>query len=399
MNMRQKLCYALMVCSAIMTAGTASADDTGFTFTPYVGLKVDTIYDSANMRTGDFAVSVMPQPATGATNEFTMTANQTRFGIDVKGPSAFGAETTGKVEVDFFNSANAYYFRTTPEMTHAYVKLNWADQKMNLIVGQTWDVFASVMPLTLNFGQLYTAGNIGYRRPQIRLTKDFGSDTSYLRIEAAVTRAVENNLGNENLTESASNDSSGSPGYQGRLSYTMNLLGDKPTTIGIAGSMSHPRNYSGITAGGPTNAGSYYTANQWHGSLDLTMPFMHGLILTGKAYRGADMSGLFGLGLSSNTLQTQELEDGGWARLSYNINDDLRVSAGYGVAEILDRGQAVAINGATGVVKNSSVFGIIDYMVSQRTKVGLEIDQWTSTFANNSYALANRYQLSWMYDY
>jgi hypothetical protein len=100
-----------------------------------------------------------------------MLAIQSRVGIKVSGPEAFGAKTTGVIETDFFAQANANI--NLVRMRHAYVTLNWGTTE--LMAGQYWNpLFTAVCyPGVASFN---TGAPIQpfARNPQLRLTQKLG---------------------------------------------------------------------------------------------------------------------------------------------------------------------------------------------------------------------------------
>jgi hypothetical protein len=107
---------------------------------------------------------------------FNILTIQTRLRLDVKGPDALGAKTSGAIEGEFFGHANGDIngFR----LRHAYVKLDWT--RSMLLVGQYWHpmFITSCYPGTVSF-------NTGVpflpfsRNPQIRYRYQAGAFNAY----------------------------------------------------------------------------------------------------------------------------------------------------------------------------------------------------------------------------
>ena len=112
-----------------------------------------------------------------ARSSFNIISIQSRLRVDIKGPDALGAKTSGAVEGEFFGHAEGEIneFR----LRHAYVKLDW--ENTQLLVGQYWHpMFVETsFPGTISF-------NTGVpfvpfsRNPQIRLTQKFGKVSAML---------------------------------------------------------------------------------------------------------------------------------------------------------------------------------------------------------------------------
>jgi hypothetical protein len=86
-----------------------------------------------------------------------------RIGLNVNGPSVFGAKTTGCLEADFAGKPEVYLFR----LRKAFLAFNW--EKTSLLVGQTWHPFGGgdIFPIlpSLNTGSPFRPFN---RSPQVR---------------------------------------------------------------------------------------------------------------------------------------------------------------------------------------------------------------------------------------
>ena len=108
---------------------------------------------------------------TNAVSNYNMVAFITRLRAKITGPEAFGAKTSGLVEMDFFgpNASAPYALR----LRHAFVKFEW--KSSNLLVGQYWHpIWATeCYPGTVSFST-GTPFNPFSRNPQIRFTKQFG---------------------------------------------------------------------------------------------------------------------------------------------------------------------------------------------------------------------------------
>ena len=88
--------------------------------------------------------------------------------IDYTGPSInqlAGARLSGKVEVDFQNGG--LESRQVIRIRHGFLKLDWKD--VSVLAGQTWDTVSPLFPTVNNDTLQWNAGNVGDRRPQLRL--------------------------------------------------------------------------------------------------------------------------------------------------------------------------------------------------------------------------------------
>lgn len=109
-------------------------------------------------------------------NQFKMLALSTRMGLKLNGPDAFGAKTSGQIEMDFYGVKDdvAHMIR----VRHAYFKLNWGKPK--LLFGQYWHmiIVPDCSPSVINFGGAAPYHPLN-RMPQVRLDLDFTDNLSW----------------------------------------------------------------------------------------------------------------------------------------------------------------------------------------------------------------------------
>ena len=137
----------------------------------YGYIKGDASYDSARSYPGNYILWVNSSTTNDDGKGFNLTANQTRFGVRINGPDDGNVKSSGLVEIDFYGSAPEN--KASPMMRHAYLNIEWPKDRFSILAGQTSDVISPLWPDTLNYTVMWDAGNIGYRRPQIRLTKSY----------------------------------------------------------------------------------------------------------------------------------------------------------------------------------------------------------------------------------
>ncbi len=119
-----------------------------------------------------------------AAPNFNMLGINSRLGGTITGPDAWGAKTSGLLEMEFFGSSSADV--GVVRLRHAWMKLDWA--KTQLAFGQFWHPLfvPECFPGVANFntGILFQPFN---RSPQVRLTNKIGTDT-YLILAAIAER-------------------------------------------------------------------------------------------------------------------------------------------------------------------------------------------------------------------
>jgi len=151
----------------------------GISFSGFV--KTDLMFDSRqtiNSREGHFLLFPANQSLDkngadiNAKSSFNSLALQSRLIGKIKGPDAFGANTSGMIEGEFFGTSDgdANGFR----LRHAYVSLKW--KSTTLLIGQTWHpmfvVEAFPQTVSFNTGAPFQPFS---RNPQVRLTQSLGN--------------------------------------------------------------------------------------------------------------------------------------------------------------------------------------------------------------------------------
>ncbi len=369
------LVLALVVGSGLAVAGTATApvDGGGRLFnmessvpvTLYGHVKLDAAYQDSRLNADNFADYVLSEsPATTEDDdEFQMTANQTRLGLNLGGLEAGSIKVSGKVEVDFFGDAAA---TNKPKLLlrQAYLQLDWEEYDLSLRAGQTSDLVSPLMPSTLNYCVMRWQGNAGCRRPQIRLTKGFNLEGAVERVEIAV--AATRNIGPASVEHDDSGEDSGTPGLQARLGVKFKLLTEKSTVLGISGSL-HSEEYD--TAVDDENTD--YDSNMV--CVDLTLPLLDWLTLKGEFYKGENVSTfLVGVGQGVNVAGDTEIESaGGWIAATITppgAMEDWTFNIGYGVD---DPAQDDLAGG--NISRNVAIFGNAIYNLGGGVSMGLEV--------------------------
>jgi hypothetical protein len=112
-----------------------------------------------------------------AAPSFNMLGINSRLGGTITGPDAFGAKTSGLLEMEFFGSSENDV--GVVRLRHAWMKLDWA--KTQLAFGQFWHPLfvPKCFPGVANFntGILFQPFN---RSPQIRMTNKLSKDISLI---------------------------------------------------------------------------------------------------------------------------------------------------------------------------------------------------------------------------
>ena len=366
------LVLALIVGSGLAVAGTAKAPvgggerlfnmESSVPVTLYGHVKLDAAYQDSRLNADNCANYVLSEAVTEDDDEFQMTANQTRLGLNLGGLEAGSIKVSGKVEVDFFGDAAA---TNKPKLLlrQAYLQLDWEEYDLSLRAGQAWDVVSPLLPSTLNYTVMFWQGNAGCRRPQIRLTKGFNLEGAVERVEIAV--AATRNIGIASVEHDDSGEDSGTPGFQARLGVKFKLLTEKSTVLGVSGSF-HSEQYDTAVDDESTD----YDSNMV--CVDLTLPLLDWLTLKAEFYKGENVSTfLAGVGQGVNVAGDTEIESaGGWvtATITPPALEDWTFNIGYGIDD-----PAQDDLGGGAISRNVVVFGNAIYNLGGGVSMGLEV--------------------------
>ena len=356
----------------------------------YGYLKLDAAYDTSQTDDGNFAKWVERENSNRDDDQFNMTANQSRFGVMITGPDGGTMKTSGRAEVDFYGGGSQN--KSHLMMRHAYMKLDWPEDRFNIIAGQTSDVISPLVPSTVNYSVAWWTGNIGYRRPQIRLTKVLGIDGDVdLTLEGAVARTI----GRDNLFLAGTLDSgedSGQPTLQARASVTAPVFCSKPVTVGLSG-------HYGEEEYDVASNGSDKEFRSWSLNVDLLQPVYDWLTIKSELFTGENLDAyLGGIGqgvtLTGANMYDEIGSSGGWVAASLGPWDSRRYNLGVAVDDV-DRDD---VNEGARTL-NSSVFANMFWAFDKNTEFALELSHLKTNYAGNGDADSFRIQTAFIYKF
>jgi len=350
----------------------------------YGFVKLDASYDLSRTSVGNFARWVESETGRGKDDHFNMTARQSRVGLKMNGPDVAGTKTNGLVEIDFYGGGMEN--KNIPFMRHAYVQVDWPEHDFSLLAGQTWDVIAPLNPSTLNYSVQWWAGNLGYRRPQIRLTKGFKMGDTRLVWQGAVARAIGHQTG---FDPGDSGEDAGFPHFQTRVAYSFPLLTKKHTTIGVSGHWGQEE----WDLDAFDNARSY---DSWSICMDATVPIMDKVAVKGEFWHGENLDAyLGGIAQGVNVALRRRVEStGGWGAVSLGPFDKLTFNIG---ASVDDPNNYDISRG--GRALNRALFSNVLYDLTDAVKLGFELSYWDTPYKDIEDADSWRFQTSLIYKF
>ncbi|MBN1974843.1 MAG: hypothetical protein JW787_14480 [Sedimentisphaerales bacterium] len=354
----------------------------------YGYLKLDAAYDTSRIETGNYAKWVTRENQNDDDDQFNMTANETRLGFLINGSEKDGMTTSGKVEVDFYG-AGAAENKAHLMMRHAYMKLDWKQERFNILAGQTSDVISPLVPGTLNYSVGWWSGNIGYRRPQIRLTREYSlKDEVNLKLEGALARTI----GRDSVTSTDSGEDSGTPTWQGRASVTLPLINQKKATIGLSAHIGKEE-YDLAASGRNTEF------DTWSVNLDFMQPVNEKVSISAELFKGENLDAyLGGIGQGVNTDTTEAIyyeeinSSGGWIAACFTPWNNKKFNIGIAMDDV-ERGE---VNDGDRIL-NRSLFGNIIYSLNKQADFGFELSHWRTEYYGSGDAESLRAQAALIY--
>jgi len=370
----------------------------------YGFLKADAVYMTARANdAGNYARWIDSEELNENDNQFNLTARESRFGLMFQGPGLESMKTSARLEMDFYEGGAENKGR--PMMRHAYFQLDWPKSGWSLLAGQTSDTNSPLVPDSLNYSVGWWVGNIGYRRPQIRVGKSFdvGKDFQVLT-QVAVARTI-GHFGPFDIAENMdTGKDSGFPTVQVRYALTFPLLGGKKSTFGISGHYGEEE-YDKDASHSSTNI------NSWSAGADILIPICGWLNFKAEFWTGEDLDSYLGgvgqgiviettdnvfvngVGVTGTYVGDWSVNSmGGWGNFILGPWDGWRFSVGYSV-DNPDNGD-VPTKGRTW---NSTYWGQTSYDINEAVRVGVELSWWETEYKDLDDGDALRVQTSLVY--
>ncbi|MFQ5537901.1 MAG: DcaP family trimeric outer membrane transporter [Gemmatimonadota bacterium] len=185
---RAAMCLILLVSGAAWSAPRLAAQNESHPELAWYGyVKLDAAWDEGPVSAGNFARWVFSADIFKPHSHFNMTARQTRLGFRAR--TRIGtASVTGRWEADFYGGGAEN--KNSLQVRHAYVEIAWPSG-WSILAGQGSDVISPLNPSALNYTVAWWAGNIGYRRPQFRVTRTFTlASGGTLTFQGAAARTI-----------------------------------------------------------------------------------------------------------------------------------------------------------------------------------------------------------------
>lgn len=360
----------------------------------YGYVKLDAARDRNLTSHGNFVMWVQPLAAGRKNDEqFNMTANETRFGLDLVGSNYKNAKVSGKLEFDLYAGLTGVSIAENKPMLqlrHAFFAMQFKNTKF--LAGQSWDIISPLNPSTLNYSVLWGSGNIGYRRPQLSLWETFKVGTaSDVVLAFGVFRLIGNDL-TPTLTLATSETAEGAddgtdagiPSVQGLWEFKHNFTGNGFVRFGVSSLWGRLK--------AETTVGQYQNYESWAASGHFMLSLATGYGFSGELYSGSNLGNYFGAALRNSEIKGLR-SIGGWTSAWAQLSPKVKMTAGLGVDNPKDE------DFASGRSKNRCFFGNMRYSFVPKATVGLELSSWETKYKNAAAAEDFRVQTSFVLEF
>ncbi len=354
-----------------------------FRIIPYGYLWASMIYETSRTNPGAYTVWVFSDDDEGEDN-FVVDIRRTRLGLDIEGPAIpllNLSKSSGRVEIDFQSPTTSIDAnRPTVLLRQAY----WEGENDNykLLIGQTWDVISPLYPGMLLYTVGWDAGNIGYRRAQIRLDR-------YLRFnnQFMVTSQVslnENIVSDLSTVTGVERESTNWPLIQGRLAFTLGNRGKgcRPIVLGAFGHIGEQGFDFKSNVPAALNplglpAEDDVRIETWSYGFDVTVPVTDRLTVKGEYWNGANLGTFLG-GIGQGVcpcLRKAIRANGGWLDVGFDVTPRLHTHTGFGIDD-----PNVEEDALFGRAYNQFLFTNVSYDVTNKLNLGLELSYWKTLY-------------------
>ena len=338
---------------------------------------------------------------------FLMNIDQTRLGFNFAGPNpSESTEVSAKFEADFSNNSNNVKNGTGDKLRirHAFGQIKFKDLGLSLLIGQSGDLLTPISAPTLSQSALKSAGSIGTRRPQIRLTQAIGP------VELAVAATHDQLGGNavygcggEDAPETKCEASPSMPGFQASLKGKIpaTWAGEKQNVeVTLSGQ------FASLDVAANSKAGKDFKDDlededkmpgSWAGAVSLSAPIVSTVSLQGEFFMGQNLSDFSGgsLGIKGKNSGKNPEEGiqsmGGWGALNIKLPLNFSLTGGAGV-EGIDKDHRKDGSPSS----NLAAFGNVKYGIGPAF-IGVEYTRIQTDYEGKDSGALNRVELAFQY--
>ena len=352
--------------------------------TPYGFLNLSVSTDTERAVPGEY-ILYLQNPAVDSSSDFAVDARTSRLGLKIEGPRIEQLDATlgGVAEFDFQGVVSGSKNKGGVQLRRAFAELVDVSHERRFLAGQDWEIISPGAPLMLNYLPGAFAGNIQYRRAQLRFEQGWtcSSDLHFLG-QIAV---CDNVLGDYTSTAGVSPMTSGWPVLEGRLATSLFSCSRDglPITVGVSGHIGEQYYKFSPIAGVPLAATTERKSiKTWSANVDYDVPITETLKFQGEYYYGSVLSSFCGaINQGVDLYRRAGIDDQGWwVGVRKDWSKQFCTNVGYGVdkpkkADLV--GTSVASNGlASARTKNEIYFINFIYNWSANFMNGIEFSYW-----------------------
>jgi hypothetical protein len=227
------------------------------------------------------------------------------------------------------------------------------------------------VPKTANYTVLWDQGNIGYRRPQVRITAAGDlSDNGKVIASAGLFRTLGGDIDVDKIDDGAD---AGFPTVQGRLALSSKIRDRGTMELGVSGHYGTEDYWTGTTT---------KSVDSWSGNVDLRVAPCERTEVLVELFVGDNLGAYFGgVGQTINPMLTEIGSKGGWAELSFRATPCVLLNVGYGIDNPDEDDFLIATNEPnvrSFIGKNSNLFASVMYDLTSTVTTMVELS-WLKT--------------------
>lgn len=352
--------------------------------TPYGFLTLSVANDTQRSVTGDFMLYAQSEDVDNSSG-FSVDARTSRIGLKIEGPriEELHADLGGCAEFDFQGYPNGSKNKGGVQLRRAFAELVDKQNDRRFLAGQDWEIISPGAPQMLNYLPAGFAGDMQYRRGQLRFEQGYTvSSNAHFITQIA---ACDNVLGDYTSTSGVYAASSGWPIIEGRLGADLfrEALNGRAVVLGVSGHIGEQYYRFSPIAGVPmcsTTVGR--SIRTWSTNFDFELPILEKHKFHGEYYIGSNLSTFCGGINQGIDLYTRDAigDKGGWLAFHSDWTKKVATNVGYSFDKP-ERGDlvgtSVASNGtATSRTKNEVFFVNCLYNWTANFMTGLEVGYW-----------------------
>ena len=332
--------------------------------------------------------------------EWNLTAMNSRLGVNFTGPDSGKAyKLGGKIEFDFGSTAAYVENQPVVRLRLGYGTLAFPGIGLSFLAGQAADVFSPLVAPTINTGGLWFGGNVGYRRPQFRVTEAVPVGSARVEVAAAVARSI-GSAGYMGQTDGGHD--ADIPAFEGRAAVSLPLWVEKQNaTLGFSGHFGQEDVMIKDTLV-PKDTGIYKTLNSWSINADLELPLVSFLSLVAEADYGANLDAYMGginqgftkVLIGTDSSAKNVVGFGGWFALRLKAGSSIVGNIGLGVDSV--HSSTVSKNKP---VRNTNAFVNTSYFLAPNSRIGIELERIETDYKAAHYQRLWRTQAVYAYSF